>query len=314
MPLWDAIISLLTMTSLADHTQDLQSPSFDTRQIAASRLGDSRDARAVEPLLAALGDEDWAIRASAVTGLGHLYVQSEEVRALGPQHIASRILPLSNDEHYGLRIAVLKVLGWLGANDLPVVDAVLKALDDSNLDVRQHAIEAMGQLRDPRVVPRFIALLGDMSQDPWTRKDVASALGNLGDASAVEPLIAALGDSFPPVRNSTMNSLFKLGDRRAIPPIRALLADPDPHVRFWAIQAVAKFNDAESIPLLDAMSSNDEGVGNGQPLRQVAAEAAKVLRKAHKIPAIGGSQSGISGVLSAVGRLFGLRKRTSDSE
>lgn len=302
------------MPSLPDHIQDLQSPSFDTRQIAASHLGDSRDARAVEPLFAALSDESWEIRASAVTGLGHLYVQSEEIRALGPNHIASRILPLITDEQYGLRIAVLKVLGWLGANDSPVVEAVFKALDDDNLSVRQHAIEAIGHLRDPRVVPRFIDLLSDMRQDPWTRKDVASALGNLGDALAVEPLIAALGDPFAPVRNATLNALCKLGDRRAVPPIRALLRDPDPHVRFWVIQAVAKFNDAESILILDAMAANDAAVGNGQPLRQVAAEAAKVLRKSHKIPSLRGSQSGVSGLLGAMGKLFGRRKRTPGSE
>ncbi|MGA9804906.1 MAG: HEAT repeat domain-containing protein, partial [Terriglobales bacterium] len=61
----------------------------------------------------------------------------------------------------------------------------------------------------PAVEP-IMAELKDSDSDPWVRKEAAEALGKIGDARAVTPLIAALGDNRWGLRQAAANSLVKL--------------------------------------------------------------------------------------------------------
>jgi HEAT repeat protein len=50
------------------------------------------------------------------------------------------------------------------------------------------------------------------------RQAAAEALGQIGDTSAVEPLIAALRDASLGVRRAAADALGQIGDRRALEP------------------------------------------------------------------------------------------------
>ena len=66
------------------------------------------------------------------------------------------------------------------------------------------------------------------------RVSAAGALGQLGDARAVEPLIAALADRDSAVRVSAAGALGQLGNAQAVEPLIAALADRDSDVRVSA--------------------------------------------------------------------------------
>jgi hypothetical protein len=70
----------------------------------------------------------------------------------------------------------------------------------------------------------------------------AQALGQLGDARAVEPLLQALGDTDWNVRSAAAQALGQLGDARAVEPLAQVLGDArnDPFgvARQWAAQAL----------------------------------------------------------------------------
>jgi HEAT repeat protein len=70
------------------------------------------------------------------------------------------------------------------------VEPLVAALKDSNGDVRQCVVEALGKIGDARAVEPLIAALTD--SDGFIRVDAVKALGKIGDVRAVEPLIAAL--------------------------------------------------------------------------------------------------------------------------
>ena len=72
------------------------------------------------------------------------------------------------------------------------------------------------------------------------RKCAAEALGIIGEARAVKPLIAMLGDENYRVRRYTVVSLAELGDKRAIKPLIAALEDKDGLFRFLASIALRK--------------------------------------------------------------------------
>jgi len=71
--------------------------------------------------------------------------------------------------------------------------------------------------------------------DASVRQAVANALGKVGDARAVEPLLAQLSDPTASVRQAVINALVRIGDPRAVEPLLARLNDPDADVqpRYW---------------------------------------------------------------------------------
>src|SRR5437667_2581902 len=80
--------------------------------------------------------------------------------------------------------------------------------------------------------------------DPFVRRQAALAAGRIGDAQAVDPLVAALADSGPAVQAAVAFALGLVKSRRAIAPLLAL-ARAVPAVRQGppqteAVSAIAK--------------------------------------------------------------------------
>ncbi len=101
-------------------------------------------------------------------------------------------------------------------------DALVKALGyQKDWHIRSAAATALGQIGDIRAVEPLIAHLGDEAE--FVRGPAAAALGQIGDPRAVEPLIAAL--KFVVTRNSAAAALGQIGDPRAVEPLIAALTD-----------------------------------------------------------------------------------------
>jgi HEAT repeat protein len=78
---------------------------------------------------------------------------------------------------------------------------------------RYYAVHLLGKLKDARAVPTLIPLLGDADLN----YKVAWALAEIGDSSAVGPLIAALDDA----------GSRDAGATEAVPQLRGLLNDQE---------------------------------------------------------------------------------------
>lgn len=103
-------------------------------------------------------------------------------------------------------------------------DALAESLRDKMAEVRRSAAKALSGVRDRKTVPALIAVL---REDPdWVvREKAAQALGAIRTPPCFDPLIHALGDSMQPVRDAACLALGELGDARAILPIVRDLAD-----------------------------------------------------------------------------------------
>jgi HEAT repeat protein len=88
---------------------------------------------------------------------------------------------------------------------------------------RYYAVHLFGGLKSARAVPVLVPLL----RDPELNYNVAWALGEIGDKSAIHPLIETLQDRSPDVRVDAIQALEKLGAREALPDLRALLNDQE---------------------------------------------------------------------------------------
>ena len=94
-------------------------------------------------------------------------------------------------------------------------------------------------------------MLNDKNAGGNVRQDVAEALGNIGDASAVPVLIAALKDSDAWVRRNAVWALGEIGDERAIPTLIEALKDSDEWIARDAANTLGKIG-APALPALIA--------------------------------------------------------------
>jgi HEAT repeat protein len=100
---------------------------------------------------------------------------------------------------------------------------------------RYYAAHLFGDLRDARAVPILIPFLKDQDVNwivPWS-------LGEIGDKSAIRPLIETLGDNSPDMRVKAIYALEKLKAKEALPQLRALL-DDDESIHFDGLGTVAE--------------------------------------------------------------------------
>ena len=134
--------------------------------------------------------------------------------------------------------------------------------------MRQAAVRALGQIGDARAVEPLIATLKHWDKD--VQQAAAEALGEIGDAQAVEPLIVALSKfKTVMVRRAAAEALGEIGDAQAVEPLIAALSDKAEAVREGVAKALGKISDARAVDALIVALSKDKVV----KVCQAAAEA-----------------------------------------
>ena len=86
---------------------------------------------------------------------------------------------------------------------------------------------------DVLAVDPLVARFEDEKEVQHVRKAAADALGKIGDAGAVEPLIAALTGGEGWQRKAAAEALGRIGDPRAVGPLIGNLAD------YWDVRKAA---------------------------------------------------------------------------
>ena len=136
---------------------------------------------------------------------------------------------------------------------------LLSALRHSREGVRAEAVRGLGELGDSTTLDDILAMLYDPSYT--VRGAAASALGKLGDARAVEPLLALLRDEERRVNADTnaIIALGEIGDARAVPYLIDLLEEDGPTRPARAAQALGRIGDTRAVePLIAALADCNE--------------------------------------------------------
>lgn len=229
----------------------LRDDDWAIREEAAIRLGCLKDARAVDPLVSTLRDRDRSVRDAAVGALA----------SIGPPSVVALGACLSDPE-LSVQEAASAILASLA--DERVFDPLLDALRSPDWIVRMHAARAVGRLKNPRSIPSLFPLL----QDPvkTVREEASSALASLGE-TAIPSLVEALTHQDWLVRLHAVESLGKTRSRKAVGPLLSTLSDDaDSAVREDAIRALGDIGDPEAVDTLFAVLNRPE-------LRTLAVEA-----------------------------------------
>jgi len=121
----------------------------------------------------------------------------------------------------------------------------------------------------PPPPPDLTRLLTD--PEARVRRRAALAIGHVGLADGVQPLIALLGDSDAEVKQMAAFALGLIGDRRARDPLVAALDDPSPLVSGSAAEALGLIGDASSADAIATMVSKMAQAGAPPPADESAA-------------------------------------------
>jgi HEAT repeat protein len=170
------------------------------RGTAAFRLGDIGSDHAVEPLIAALGDSDRAVRVAATRSLGRL--RAPEAGAALVAAAAGGRAPAA---------LVQWALLQIGPSVLPQLRSLLASPNERE---RAAALQLIALLGGPSDAGEAEARLRDSSA--LVRTQAARALGRLGSERNLTALLEALEDRIPAVRAAAAISLGYLRDPRAL--------------------------------------------------------------------------------------------------
>ncbi|MBC7314866.1 MAG: HEAT repeat domain-containing protein, partial [Chloroflexi bacterium] len=174
----------------------LKDPERSVREAAATALGEIKDPRAIPALVEAL--KDW-----------ELNVQEAAAKALSVfgEQVLPDVLPLLKAEDWHARQGAVMALGYSG---LEQATQILLPIfrNDPERNVRNAAMEALKRLQAASV-EAFIAMLYD--PDTETRQKAISALGDMRDRRAEEPLLSLLWDEDQAIRMAAFGALQRLG-------------------------------------------------------------------------------------------------------
>ena len=229
--------------------RQLRSKNPNTRRKVANELGKSRDARAVEALVAALSDGSEDVRKTAADALESIdptWAKSEA----GKQAIPTLVGALEDRSESVMRTAA-GVLGRIG--DTRAVEPLVAALAAEDSQVRQAAADALERIDSnwakseaaKQAVPALLSCLtgvrrlqakseqniSDIRRDKGSWESSAhEVLAVAGAKQAVPNLAAALKERVSSALHA-LDVLGKIGDAQAVEPLVAVLTNKDSHLR-----------------------------------------------------------------------------------
>jgi HEAT repeat protein len=246
---------------------------------AAAALGEIGDERAVEPLLQLLKHiADFAERVDKKDinrgdNVELFEIKMQVVKALG-KIVEHRVSSLLMDE------------GDMTASQLPppesesivICEGLMPLLGDQDVEVRASVAEALGKTRNKMAVPHLFRTLfkyHDITTRQAALEGLAKIIGaeplkplfdamkkegrvtvdsieNLTSKEAIEFLMYAVRDEWPPIRISALKALRVIGGDMAIEAHRKALEDRDESVRKHAANVLGSMRDKGSVSLISA--------------------------------------------------------------
>lgn len=118
---------------------------------------------------------------------------------------------------------------------------ILAALNDPSGHVRERAVLAVGERRDPALVDLLAAYVRD--PDPDVREALVKALAKMRSPQASALLVELLADEDPDVVEDAIQALISADHKAATPRLRQIAKSEDPFLATRAARALVRFGD-----------------------------------------------------------------------
>jgi HEAT repeat protein len=181
-------------------------------------------------------------------------LQATDITPVADDAVAEKIGDLRDGDVVERRRAAL-ALAEESTTDLAVDALVEFGLSDEDSDVRQFAVEALGELGGERAGSAAVATLDD--PDPWVRAEAVVALDRI-DRRAYEPHVErAVDDDHHAVRRNAAVSLFKLRGEGTLEILLDQSHADSERLREWAAHLLAGVDDDRATERLRELAADD---------------------------------------------------------
>ncbi len=137
-----------------------------------------------------------------------------------------------------------------------VLDALVESgLGDEDSDVRQFAVEALGELGGEQAGEAAVGALGDA--DPWVRAEAVVTLDRIDRCRYESHIEAALADGHHAVRRNAAVSLFKLRGEDTLDVLLEQSRADSERLREWAAHLLAGVDDERADHRLRELAADE---------------------------------------------------------
>ncbi|MFC6873327.1 HEAT repeat domain-containing protein [Halobellus marinus] len=180
-------------------------------------------------------------------------LRASDTAPVADADVAEKLADLSEGDAVERRRAALA----LGEHEPSgaIVEGLLAALSDDDADVRQFAVETLGELDAEAAGEAIVATLDD--PDPWVRAEALVALDRLDRTRFESHIEAALSDEHHAVRRNAAVSLFKLRGEETLEVLLDQTRDESERVREWAAHLLAGVDDDRAERRLEELAADE---------------------------------------------------------
>ncbi|WP_135302039.1 HEAT repeat domain-containing protein [Haloarcula amylovorans] len=205
-------------------------------------------------------------------------LQATDIRPVADDSVAEKITALAEGDVVERRRVAL-ALGEESASE-GLLDALISVgLTDDDADVRQFAVESLGNLGGDRAGAAAVETLAD--ENPWVRSEALVALDRIDREAFESHIEAALADDHHAVRRNAAVSLFKLRGEETLDILLEQSHDESERVREWAAHLLAGIDDDRAEARLTELASDDAepAVVQSTAARSLEADPGKFRRQ-----------------------------------
>ena len=207
-------------------------------------------------LLSQLGQEGRADLSRTVLWL--LKSRDQDVRRFGvelarsasnPAELWPQLVEYLRDEDWWVRERVGDVLVEIAADS--ILRPVAQLLTGADPLIRRFGADMMRRLKSAAALGTLVRV-ADSDPDWWVREGAVEALGEIGDPRVVPHLVDMMSRS-PEIQIACLRALGQLNARDMSPHVAALLSSPDADVRGAALECLTRCEAAKEVPHVQAM-------------------------------------------------------------
>jgi len=194
-------------------------------------------------------------------------LQATDITPVAGDPAEEKILDLRDGDIVERRRAAL-ALGEECPTEAVLAALVEFGLGDTDSDVRQFAVEALGQLGGDRAGEAAVRTLDD--PDPWVRAEAVVALDRIDRERYESHIEAAISDEHHAVKRNAAVSLFKLRGEDTLDILLEQSYDDSERLREWAAHLLAGVDDERAERRLQEIADDDS---EPQVVRSTAARS-----------------------------------------
>ncbi|MCK5687056.1 HEAT repeat domain-containing protein, partial [bacterium] len=215
----------------------------DIRYISALSSGKIMSEELAEDLIAVLSDPVDEVRRASAWSLGEIGYQASVVS----------LIPLLSSDDHELRRTVIESLGKIGDSEstLHIIDLIPTASRQEKSIISI----ALGKILDARGCSSLIEFV-NFEDDPDVKREAITALGEIQDMMAVEPIVSMLQHERFDVRREAVYALGKIKDETVTSQVIPSIFDTHRQVRTKAAWTLGKLGTVEAITTL--INSGDD--------------------------------------------------------